>query len=180
VEVTVGLTPTYATFLDYNLGSLSAGTHTLKIKTDSSGVIAESNETDNEFTKTVTVLPQNTPPAISVQPADQTVSVGMNVTFLVAASGNPAPRLTNGKAGGGHGRVRQFDGGRQLYGNSDRLSDGERGNCRHEWRSVPVRVSNGVSPNANSNVVTLTVNRLHRSPAPIVQPLWRAKQAALP
>lgn len=40
---------------DYNLGTLSAGTHTLRIVADSSGVIAESNEGDNEFMRTITV-----------------------------------------------------------------------------------------------------------------------------
>ena len=33
--------------LDYNIGSLSAGSHTIRVKTDSSGAISESNETDN-------------------------------------------------------------------------------------------------------------------------------------
>ena len=160
VEVTVGLTPTYATFLDYNLGSLSAGTHTLKIKTDSSGVIAESNETDNEFTKTVTVLPQNTPPAISVQPADQTVSVGMNVTFLVAASGNPAPSSYQWqrRAVGTAGFVNLTEGGNYTGTATGSLTvsavtaamSGDQFQCV---------VSNGVSPNANSNVVTLTVTQ---------------------
>ena len=41
--------------LDYKLGSLAAGTHTLKIVVDATGVIAESNEGDNEYTKTITV-----------------------------------------------------------------------------------------------------------------------------
>ena len=47
----------YGYIPDYSLGTLSAGTHTLKIKTDSSGAIAESNEGDNEYTKTFTVSP---------------------------------------------------------------------------------------------------------------------------
>ena len=38
------------------MGSLSAGTHTIKIVTDSAGTIGESNEGDNEYTKTITIL----------------------------------------------------------------------------------------------------------------------------
>src|SRR5207247_295316 len=53
----------YVFILDYSIGTLSAGTHTIKIGTDSTGVIAESNESDNEYTKTITVmnLPTRTP-----------------------------------------------------------------------------------------------------------------------
>jgi M6 family metalloprotease-like protein len=160
VEVTVGLTPTYATFLDYNLGSLSAGTHTLKIKTDSSGVIAESNETDNEYTKTIAVLSQNTPPAITIQPADQTVSVGMNVTFLVAASGNPAPSSYQWqrRAVGTTGFVNLTDGGSYLGTNTGTLtvSAATVAMSGDQFQCV---VSNGVSPNATSGAATLTVTQ---------------------
>jgi Subtilase family/CARDB len=52
----------YATITDYPIGSLSAGTHTIKIAVDYDNRIAESNETDNEYTKTITVLyPSNQP-----------------------------------------------------------------------------------------------------------------------
>ena len=40
---------------NYSIGSLSAGTHTIKIVADSTGTIGESNEGDNEYTKTITV-----------------------------------------------------------------------------------------------------------------------------
>jgi subtilisin-like proprotein convertase family protein len=40
---------------DYNIGNLSAGSHTLRIKTDRDNVIAESNEGDNEYVRTITV-----------------------------------------------------------------------------------------------------------------------------
>ncbi|HKF44681.1 MAG TPA: CARDB domain-containing protein [Thermoanaerobaculia bacterium] len=40
---------------DYPLGTLSAGTHTLRLVADSQGSIAESNELDNEYTKTFNV-----------------------------------------------------------------------------------------------------------------------------
>ena len=40
---------------DYALGTLSAGSHTIKIVTDATGVIPETNEGNNEYTKTITV-----------------------------------------------------------------------------------------------------------------------------
>lgn len=39
----------------YSIGSLSAGTHSIKIAADSSNAIDENNETDNVYTKTITV-----------------------------------------------------------------------------------------------------------------------------
>jgi hypothetical protein len=45
----------YVSVLDYSVGRLKAGTHTVRIVTDSAGAIAESNEGDNEYTKTITV-----------------------------------------------------------------------------------------------------------------------------
>jgi uncharacterized protein YfaP (DUF2135 family) len=47
----------YAYIENYSIGSLPAGTHTIRIKTDSTGVISETIETDNEYTKTITVGP---------------------------------------------------------------------------------------------------------------------------
>ena len=40
---------------DYSIGSLAAGVHNIKVKVDSSGAIAESNENDNEYTKTIII-----------------------------------------------------------------------------------------------------------------------------
>ncbi len=45
----------YGVVTDYSIGSLSPGTHTIKIVADSTGAIAESNEGDNEYVKTITV-----------------------------------------------------------------------------------------------------------------------------
>ncbi|MGZ5451283.1 MAG: CARDB domain-containing protein, partial [Thermoanaerobaculia bacterium] len=50
------LNPNYYTYItDYSLGKLSAGSHTLRIKTDAGGALLESNEADNEYTRTITV-----------------------------------------------------------------------------------------------------------------------------
>lgn len=45
----------FTSWSDYWIGRLSAGTHTLKIVVDSEDSVSESNETDNEFSRTVTV-----------------------------------------------------------------------------------------------------------------------------
>src|SRR5262249_35022295 len=74
----------YATYQDYTLGSLSAGLHSLRIKVDSANNIVESNESDNEYIKNITVLGA---PVITNQPLSQTVTQGVNVTFSVGASG---------------------------------------------------------------------------------------------
>ncbi|HOX58668.1 MAG TPA: S8 family serine peptidase [Candidatus Paceibacterota bacterium] len=54
---------------DYYLGSLSAGTHTLTITNDVFGGIAESNEGDNGYTKTIVVNPPSYPNLTPYQPA---------------------------------------------------------------------------------------------------------------
>jgi len=55
----------YASVTAYPIGSFSAGTHTIEIIADSTGLVAESNESDNSYTKTITVgnppLPNLTP-----------------------------------------------------------------------------------------------------------------------
>ena len=42
----------------YNLGKLSAGTHTIKLETDATGIVAESNEGNNIISRTVTIKEQ--------------------------------------------------------------------------------------------------------------------------
>ena len=59
-----------------NIGTLSVGTHTLKVVADSTGAINESNETDNSYTKTITVI---SPPLI-VTAGDWT-SAGLTLTL---------------------------------------------------------------------------------------------------
>ena len=49
----------YVYVQDYSIGTLSAGTHTIKIVADTTGVISESSETDNEYTKTITVFEES-------------------------------------------------------------------------------------------------------------------------
>jgi hypothetical protein len=45
----------------YALGKLTAGTHTVRIDTDTTSVVPESEETDNSYTRTFTVSPASSP-----------------------------------------------------------------------------------------------------------------------
>jgi len=62
---------------DHNLGTLSAGTHLLRIQADTTGAVAESNENDNEYTKTIVITGS---PDIRITP----LTLGFNVTNLPA------------------------------------------------------------------------------------------------
>lgn len=53
-------------FYDYPLGALSEGTHTVTIKADTGGVVKESVESDNTFSKTVTVKYAASVPPLTV------------------------------------------------------------------------------------------------------------------
>ncbi|MGA2177903.1 MAG: Calx-beta domain-containing protein, partial [Verrucomicrobiota bacterium] len=76
----------YTTVTGYSVGSLSAGTHTLEIITDSTGAISESNESDNTYTKTITVVP-GTPTLVAancyVSPATITAGGQLTVYFQI-------------------------------------------------------------------------------------------------
>jgi subtilase family serine protease len=50
---------TFSTQLDYLFGKLSAGSHTFKVKIDVDNFVPEYNETDNEYSRTITVYNKN-------------------------------------------------------------------------------------------------------------------------
>jgi hypothetical protein len=64
----------------YGLGKLTAGTHSLRLVTDSSGIVSESDETDNSYTRTMVVnatagqSPRLTAPELSA-------TTGLNFSF---------------------------------------------------------------------------------------------------
>ena len=58
---------------DTNIGKLTAGTHTFKIITDVTSVIAESNENDNEYQRSKIIIINNTPPVIRIEPTSITI-----------------------------------------------------------------------------------------------------------
>ena len=86
----------YVTTQDFNIGSLSAGTHTLMLAVDPNNSVAESNESDNTYTKTITVHggsmppppPPNQVPVIVSGPtyAPNSPAPGTIVSFVVAAT----------------------------------------------------------------------------------------------
>jgi subtilisin family serine protease len=80
----------YRFITDYNLGMLSAGTHTLTIRTDTTGAVAESNETDNEYTKTITITGN---PDIRIDPLTVTFNVTNSQDGFAAAAAPEADSL---------------------------------------------------------------------------------------
>jgi len=56
---------TYTYLSDYSLGTLAVGDHTLELRIDPDGAVAESNEGDNIYTKDFTVQDSGLTPAIS-------------------------------------------------------------------------------------------------------------------
>jgi hypothetical protein len=51
----------YAYIQNFSIGALAAGTHTVRIVADPTNVVPESVETDNEYTKTITVVASGQP-----------------------------------------------------------------------------------------------------------------------
>jgi hypothetical protein len=89
-----GLDPhSYAFVTDYSMGALSPGTHTLKIVADSTGVISESDEGDNAYTKTIVVSAPDltggwiSPPAQSCRSSARGQSCGITGSLIVSNIG---------------------------------------------------------------------------------------------
>jgi len=74
----------------YSIGQLSAGTHTVELVADYGGVIAESNESDNTYTKTITVSLANLPAPTLDTPANgstgQTTTPAFSWSSVTGAS----------------------------------------------------------------------------------------------
>lgn len=80
---------TYAYANDTSIGSLSAGIHTITITTDATGTIAESNESDNSYTKTITVSNPSLPNLTPYQPS------GWSDKIVVARTANTTTDSTS-------------------------------------------------------------------------------------
>ena len=97
---------------DYSIGTLSAGSHSIKIVADVTGAVQESNESDNEYTKTITVDNICT---YSISPTSQsfgssggTGSVAVTTTSgcsWTAVSSASWVTITSGSSGTGNGTV---------------------------------------------------------------------------
>jgi subtilisin family serine protease len=82
----------YYTYIqDYALGWLSAGSHILQIAADSTGVIVESNESNNSYTKTITVSAAL--PAIRVAPLSVSFT-GAPPSTVQSFSSSPSSSVT--------------------------------------------------------------------------------------
>ncbi len=79
-----------ATTLDFNLGSLSTGPHTIRLQADGNSAIAETNETDNSYSRTIMVTEPG-PPAIT---SATSASGNMNVLFYYAIIASNQPTYT--------------------------------------------------------------------------------------
>lgn len=78
----------YAYVQDYSIGTLGAGTHTIRILTDATGAAAEGNESDNEYTKTITVASPGQPNLTPYQPSGWSDEIVVsNVTGTSADGG---------------------------------------------------------------------------------------------
>ena len=96
--------------VDCNIGSLSAGQHTIKVVTDSTGAIDESDESDNSYTKQITVQsPLVTPPTVnSFTPMPSSVTLGETISLSATAS--------DPDAGDAISAVKFYEGGTLLGG----------------------------------------------------------------
>jgi hypothetical protein len=73
-----------ATVTDYAIGSLSAGQHTIRITTDATALVSESNETDNAYSRTISVFG---PPAVTTGPASAITATGATLNGTATANG---------------------------------------------------------------------------------------------
>jgi uncharacterized repeat protein (TIGR01451 family) len=78
--------------VDFPLGSLAAGSHTIRVVLDSGNVLAESNEADNEFTKTFAVNAAPTIAGLSNVTINEDDSTGP-IPFTVGDVETPAANL---------------------------------------------------------------------------------------
>jgi hypothetical protein len=73
----------YGYVQDYSIGTLSAGQHTIRIVADATGVIAEKNEGDNEYTKAISVSSANPTATVALSSATYSINEGDATGFLV-------------------------------------------------------------------------------------------------
>ena len=67
---------------DYSLGPLFAGSHTIKIVADYDNQITESDETDNEYQRTINIVPSGTAPTITnIAPSLASAGTATQVTI---------------------------------------------------------------------------------------------------
>jgi hypothetical protein len=95
----------HATYvLDEDVGVLSAGTHTFKVVCDYNHEVSESNEGNNEYSRTFTITarPQDGPEIFSISPVKGSAGTGTKVT--ITGDGFGATTGNNGKVEFWYGR----------------------------------------------------------------------------
>lgn len=88
----------YVNVIGYSLGNLSVGTHTVRIVTDASDAVAESDESNNSFETTITVVrdwfPDLAVSSLSVSKTSITVSESATVHWRTENHGDAAAKKT--------------------------------------------------------------------------------------
>lgn len=128
---------------DYNVGPLAAGVHTIKVRADAANAVTESNESDNEYSRTITVSGN---PEIRIDP----LSLGFSVTNSGAGGGESglsasangteeiAVASTEEKLTQAHEVLEQMDAGaEEVHVIVNLVSPGGRPRNRGEWESRP-------------------------------------------
>jgi hypothetical protein len=87
----------YVRVEDYSIGKLSAGSHTVKIVADATDAITESDEGNNEYSKTINISSSNTAPTLSsgyVNPTSGTTSTNFYyyVSYYDADGDSPSTK----------------------------------------------------------------------------------------
>ncbi|MBW8864448.1 MAG: NF038122 family metalloprotease, partial [Verrucomicrobia bacterium] len=85
---------TYTNFVDYSIGSLAGGGHTVTITCDASNNVTESSEGDNAYTKNISVISPTLPNLAPYQKSGWSDAVVVSTTSGVFTS-NHTPTTTN-------------------------------------------------------------------------------------
>jgi len=81
----------YTQITDFNLGTLSAGTHALRLMVDAQSGVTETDETDNTYLKTFTVTMRPVPPVITTTSPLPAATAGATYSQTLAAMSGVTP-----------------------------------------------------------------------------------------
>jgi hypothetical protein len=106
----------YCYLVDFEIGSLSAGTHTIRIVADSNEKVNESNESDNTYEKNITVLNDTPTCNYSISPTSQSFAATGGTNSVSVSTSNSCNwtavsnanwiSITSGANGTGNGTVK--------------------------------------------------------------------------
>ena len=77
----------YVYVTGYDIGTLSSGTHTIKITTDSGGAVSESNESNNTYSRTITIAKPKANPGRIVVRSVGPVTAGDTFRMVISRVG---------------------------------------------------------------------------------------------